>query len=847
MTPTHSIEGVFMFSFGSFRLSQAASRHPGQLITLVLFSLTAALGLAHAQNRFPPTPSSYPTGGVGYSSPQILAKADVNGDGKLDLIVLNVDSQTAQTITLLRGDGKAGFQKPTTMLSLPATAFAQITGDFNGDGRLDLAVLTNQGVQVFLGASDDTFKAGPVTAVCQCGLLGIAAGDVNKDGRLDLVIGGQSSNVYTLLGNGNGTFRKPISTNTSASGGPIALGDFNHDGRLDAAVSDGFFVFQVLLGNGDGAFLAGALYDMPSLNQFFAADMDGDGNLDLVAAVSSVAAPDMCSVGYIAVVAGNGDGTFGNSVSYGVGFDPLQIELSDVNGDGRPDLVAGNFASSSVSVLLNAGKAGFRPAVSYTTGNQLNGYLAVADLNGDGRPDIVLAESTHAIQVLLNQGGGRFLAPQSIPTDITQPVSLGSTDVNHDGIPDLMLTSNPSCSADPGSVVSILSNHNVGLASTLFQRPYVVHPIRLGLGDINHDGNVDAVVSAREEFTETGITNLNALLNDGKGMFSYLQAQTSAPDQPFILGDWNRDGKSDVAVLDSSSNAVLVQLGSGDGSFAPPHSYSVGAEPVLITSRDVNHDGNLDILTANQGSDTLSVLLGNGNGAFQAAKEYAVGGTPTAIVTADFNRDGIFDVAVAHGNEVSILLGDGNGTFKAQQSFPAGGIVSALAAADLRGNSDVDLVASSNGAYFVLSGDGKGAFGAPVRYTGAGGPALVTGDFNSDGAPDLAFVGSLGVTVVYNQGGTRVALASSARIITAGQSVTLTATVAQTLAGSGTPTGTVAFKDGVTLLGRAVLSAGKASLSTAHLTKGAHTITALYYGNGNFNSKASPAVAVTVN
>jgi hypothetical protein len=182
---------------------------------------------------------------------------------------------------------------------------------------------------MFLGASDDTFKAGPVTTVCQCALGGIAAGDVNKDGHLDLVIGAQPGRVYTLLGNGNGSFRAPIGSNTSSSGGPIALGDFNHDGRLDVATSDGFFVFQVLLGNGDGAFLAGDQYDLPGLNQFLAADVDGDGNLDLLAAVSSVSGPDMCSVGYVAVLGGNGDGTFQSSSTYGVGFDPLQIELSD--------------------------------------------------------------------------------------------------------------------------------------------------------------------------------------------------------------------------------------------------------------------------------------------------------------------------------------------------------------------------------------------------------------------------------------------------------------------------------------------------------------------------------------
>ncbi|MGI8770395.1 MAG: FG-GAP-like repeat-containing protein [Acidobacteriaceae bacterium] len=839
-----------MPSFGSHVFSQAVSRRPGQLFTLVLLSLTAALPPAHAQNRFPRPLPSYPTGGAANTNPQILAKTDVNGDGKPDLIVLNPNgsTQTTQIVTLLRGDGKGGFLKPTTMLSLPVGDSVLTVGDFNDDGRMDLAVLASGGqVRIFLGASDDTFKPGPATTVCQCGLLGAAAGDVNKDGHLDLVIGAPSSNVYTLLGNGNGTFRAPINTNTSASGGPIALGDFNHDGRLDAAVSDGSFTFQVLVGNGDGTFVAGAVSDLPAIGQLLAADVDGDGNVDLVASVSSVRGFDLCTAGYVAVLPGSDDGTFGGPVSYSVGFDPFNIELSDLNGDGRPDIVAGNFSSNSVSVLLNAGKSGFQPAVNYTTGNNTSGYLGVADLNGDRRPDIALVESNQAIQVLLNQGGGRFLVARSIPTDINQPVALGSTDVNHDGISDLVLTSNPSCTSDPGSLVSILSNEGVGLSSSVFQRPNVTYLNHLGLGDVNHDGNVDAVVNRPGQFSGNGITSLNAGLNNGKGMFSFVQAETKVPDEPFVLGDWNRDGKSDLAVLDSGSNAVLIQLGNGDGSFASPRSYTVGAEPALITSRDVNHDGKLDILTANKGSDTLSVLLGNGDGTFQAAKDFPIGATPTAIVTADFNRDGIFDVAVGHESEVSILLGNGNGTFKAPQSFPAGGSVSALAAADLRGNSDVDLVNSSNGIFFVLSGDGRGAFGAPIQYAGGGGPALVTGDFNADGAPDLAFVGSLGVTVAYNQGGTRVTLTSSARTITLGQSVTFAATVAQTISGTGTPTGTVAFKNGTALLGRAVLNAGRASFSTTHLAKGTHTITAVYYGNSNFNSKTSPAVAVTVN
>jgi hypothetical protein len=176
--------------------------------------------------------------------------------------------------------------------------------------------------------------------------------------------------------------------------------------------------------------------------------------------------------------------------------------------------------------------------------------------------------------------------------------------------------------------------------------------------------------------------------------------------------------------------------------------------------------------------------------------------------------------------------------------------VTFVAQADLRGNNIEDLLIAcnlfsgcGNGGLTVLYGKGDGSFGAPTSYPGVNPYSLSVGDFNDDGAPDVVVVnGSTALTILWNQGGTRITLKSSSATAKAGQPITFTATIRASVPGAGTPTGTVAFKDGAKNFGFVHLNHGQAVFTTTNLSPGTHTITASYWGDGFFNPHVSSAV-----
>ena len=346
-----------------------------------------------------------------------------------------------------------------------------------------------------------------------------------------------------------------------------------------------------------------------------------------------------------------------------------------------------------------------------------------------------------------------------------------------------------------------------------------VGPVEIALADVNLDGVPDITVTDNYQIQES--------LGNGDGTFRAQNSFTFAGAH-LVVTDFN-----------------------GDGTFKAPVTYSLGgtdANAVLV--KDVNRDGKLDVISVNYGTSTVSVFLGNGDGTFRAARQFAVTQNPTVIAAGDFNRDRKVDLAVASATTVSILLGDGVGGFSRGHDVPVGQGVDGIVAVDLRGNGISDLVladAPANVA-ILLSGKGDGTFAAPISFATVYPSSLATGDFNGDGAPDvaMALLGATAIPVFYNQGGTYIALASSNKTPKAGQSVTFTATIAASLPGNSTPTGTVAFKNGITTLGTATLSGGKATFTYSALAKGSHTITAAYSGNSNFNPHTSPGLTEAV-
>ncbi len=336
--------------------------------------------------------------------PQSVAVADFNGDGKLDLAVPVYSIFTQMTdVNILLGNGDGSFtpgpEFPLTGQNVNNAAVA----DFNGDGKPDLAIsLPDAGqVQVILGNGDGTFT--PMPPISADGIFVVATGDFDGDGKADLVLVNPGPGTLTiLLGNGDGTFR--VKATVSVAGGPqaIVVGDFNGDGKADFAVVDySEDTVTVLLGNGDGTFR-----EVPSSPKtgfepaaIAAGDFNGDGILDLAVTNLNDGNPDP---GSVTVLLGNGDGTFTPTAESPVtGAVPNSIAVADFNGDGKADLVTGDAGSNTATVLLGNGDGTFAAPQNPAAGtNPL--FVAAGDFNGDGLPDLAAANNTNnSVTVLL--------------------------------------------------------------------------------------------------------------------------------------------------------------------------------------------------------------------------------------------------------------------------------------------------------------------------------------------------------------------------------------------------------------------------------------------------------------
>jgi hypothetical protein len=208
-------------------------------------------------------------------------------------------------------------------------------------------------------------------------------------------------------------------------------------------------------------------------------------------------------------------------------------------------------------------------------------------------------------------------------------------------------------------------------------------------------------------------------------------------------GDFNGDGKLDLAVANEGSNNVSILLGKSDGTFQAAVDYGAGSNPSSVAVGDFRDDGKLDLVVANDGSDNVSILLGNGDGTFQAAVNYGVGSAPTSVAVGDFNGDGKLDLAVVNelSNNFSILLGNGDGTFQAAVNYGAGLSLFSVAVGDFNGDGKLDLAVASGGSDYVsvLLGNGDGTFKTAVQYVAGLEPiSVAVADFNGDGKLDLA-------------------------------------------------------------------------------------------------------------
>jgi hypothetical protein len=340
----------------------------------------------------------YPTSGSGSVG---VAMGDFTNSGVLDMVVVN---RSSNLIAIMANDGSGVFTTRATMAT-GSTPKLVAVGKFFGTAYNDIAV-ANTGtttVSLFKNKADGsgTFDTG-VTTAAGATPTGIATGDFNGDGHLDLVVTNKltSGTVSVLINNGDGTFANPVAYAVRTSPSGVAVADFNGDGHLDLAVANsGSNAVSLLTGNADGTF--NAPYDLITPSGAAPATVavgNFDGHPDVVSA----------EIGFNEVsvfLNTTGAGTFATHVDYPTGAGPQDVNVADVNGDRIPDIVVTNLSSSptTVSVLTGTGTGTFNAKTDFAaaTGNT-PAILAVGDLNGDGHPDIAATDNATHVSVLLN-------------------------------------------------------------------------------------------------------------------------------------------------------------------------------------------------------------------------------------------------------------------------------------------------------------------------------------------------------------------------------------------------------------------------------------------------------------
>jgi hypothetical protein len=779
---------------------------------------------------------------------------DFNGDGLPDVaeVVWTDYLRKDNKVNVLLNAGGGVFTLIGSY-SVP-DVFGVILADVNGDGRLDLITQNTdqQGISyslsVLLGNGDGTFSQ-PVSYAPGVFPQSIVAGDFNGDGHLDLIIGSHpySSSTFTLLlGRGDGSFQLPQKLSLpNTIGVSLVVADFNGDNKLDlAAVGPGNTV-SVLLGKGDGTFGALQSTAVGSIpNSIAAADLNKDGKLDLVVADYGLSVP-----GDVAVLLGNGDGTFNPAVFYPVGENPALVAAADLNGDGKVDVVeVDDFAQGggSVFVLFGNGDGTLQtPTTSYGVLASYRQGLFIADMNKTGKQDLVipLVWETYLQGggIMFNRGDGTFDAPINYyPTSV--PIAVAVGDFNGDGKLDVV-TGGYVSSTLQTEITTFLGKGDGTFPTTESARLQIsgFWPNRLTPVDLNRDGKLDLLAM-------TG--SVVSLLGNGDGTFRYVGSYDTSITS-LAVGDFNGDGIPDVVTTPYGNQTYAnIWFGNGDGTFRAGPTVNLSETPYSASVADLNRDGKMDLVFSGYFSDVL-VALGNGDGTFQANTIYTLPPYFTTPLVADFNNDGIPDIGYGGINAfcdflsnpwgwVGVMYGNGDGTFgPPQQTLSPNSCAGfSIFAADLNGDGRMDLIETGTFEVTIFMNTGKGFEtwedytdgGIPLPYAGS----IAVGDFNGDGANDLVASGNKYFSLALNASGVKVGLTSSANPSKQGQAVTFTATVTPTFASQGTPTGTVAFRDGKKTLGTVTLVAGAASVTTSTLSTGTHTITASYSGDSLF-------------
>ena len=635
--------GGFVTQLTAANLNPTQDAHT-DLITADVLGDAVTILMGNGDGTFTPgTPLAF----AGGSFPAGTAVADFTGDGTPDLAV---SLASTSMVEIFPGVGDGTFGAPTSSASGGAFPYYLKADRANGDAHYDVvsANSASEDVSVLLGDGAGSLSAAagsPFALPVGSAPESLGVGDLNADGILDVVTANKGlSSLSALFGTGTGALGAPVSIPVAAAPGFVAIGDLDSDTIPDlVSGSTSVAAFSRVINNGDGTFAAAQNYypntlsygvsitqlnedSVPdvltfntggttgTLSAFFGvgdgtfenainyaaagtgasvehADLNGDGNLDLVVADESD--------GDVQVLLGNGDATFGAPTSFATDSVASELELGDLNGDGDLDVVTLDFSSTSFSILLGNGDGTFGTAATTGLGSFPQG-LTLNDFNNDNDLDVAIA-NTNDLEIVFypGNGDGTLGAPSTVYSSgltADSPYRLASGDLNGDGDMDIVT----SLISDSG--VSVILGNGDGTFGSPTEHAAGSGSAGLELADFTGDGVLDAVTG------DIGSKEVSVLPGNGSGGFGSAVSYSVDEAAYFIAAeDFDDDGNLDIAAPNHGEAWVNVLMGNGDGTFEGPTRY-FGGGGFGITAADFNNNPKPEVVTTNF-TGTVTVYL----------------------------------------------------------------------------------------------------------------------------------------------------------------------------------------------------------------------------------------------
>ncbi|CAF4689058.1 unnamed protein product, partial [Rotaria sp. Silwood2] len=688
-----------------------------------------------------------------YSAPNAVCLVDLNNDTYLDVIVSTLDDSF---VGILLGYGNGTFQKMTKYSPNSRSSIYHIAiADFNNDHQHDFIVtdIANDEIVIYYGYGNGSFQLGRrYSTGFGSSPYAVTTVKLKNSNQINIVVtlwGKGKVAVLTEYTAAEFANNKTCSTGSAPQPYSVTVGNFNNDSYVDIAiVNSGSDNLDVLFNSGNGTFPTQITYPIGTdlyPQYVLAGDINKDNHLDIVTVNSKGSS--------ISVFMGHGNGTFDIPRVYSSGEDsyPLAVAINDFNNDNRSDLIIADPGTDSIGILLGYGNGSFATIIKYSTGKNSNPVaIVLTDINNDGRIDIIVANSaTKNIGILLGHGNLTFDTIITCPTgNDLHPQSVAIGDFDNDGQMDIAVTKYHADS------ISIFLGYKNGSFTTqlTYLTGYRSWPSWITVGDFNRDKRLDIATS------NFNMNNVGILLGCGNGSFHPVTTfSTGDGSSPLFVEarDFNDDGILDIAVANYGTSDIVVLFGFGDGSFLLGNAYRAGrgSAPCALAIGDFNNDFRLDIAVVNEKSSYIRILLGYGREFYAGVTSYNMGfgSQPYSVAIGDLNNDGRSDIVVVNygTHNISILLGRSHGVFDtiATYSTGVGSAPYSVSVADFNNDNQSDIVVTNSETdnIVILFGYGNGTFAiGPTYLTGARSRpcAVAVGDFNNDNILDIAIANS---------------------------------------------------------------------------------------------------------